>query len=101
MVIEQYPDTIVITRNGSSVMDDNGNWITTPNEVIELQCRFVPNLQARKVATADGTDYTYHYQIAFPLGTTNVRPHDNYARGNETGIIMRFEVGQLHSIAWV
>lgn len=100
MVI-QYPDTIVITREGSSSLDGNGNWITTPSETITLKCRFVPNRQSQSIALADGTNYTYHYQVAFPLGTTNVRPHDNYERGNEKGIIQRFEIGQLHSVAWI
>ena len=100
MVI-QYPDTIVITREGSSEMDENGNWITTEGETITLKCRFVPNLQARTIKTMDGQDFSYHYQIAFPKGTVNVRARDNYARGNETGVIVRFEIGQLHSVAWV
>lgn len=100
-MVVQYPDTIVITREGSSSQNENGDWITTNGETITLKCRFVPNLQARSVALADGTNYVYHYQVAFPKGTTNVRPHDNYARGNEKGIIQRFEVGQLHSVAWI
>lgn len=101
MVVEQYPDEIVITRAGGSVQDENGNWITTESEVITLRCRFVPNLQSRTVKTADGQDFTYHYQIAFPKGTVNVRARDIYERGSEQGVIVRFEVGQLHSIAWI
>lgn len=101
MVIKQYPDTIVITRAGESVQDENGNWITTDGEVITLKCRFVPNLQARTIKTMDGQEFTYHYQVAFPRGTTNVRPRDIYTRGNEQGVIVRFEVGQLHSVAWI
>lgn len=101
MVIEQYPDTIVITREGESVMDNDGNWITSPSETITLKCRFVPNLQASKISLPDGVEFVYHYQIAFPKGTTNIRPQDVYARGDEKGIIQRFEIGQLHSVAWV
>lgn len=100
-MVVQYPDTIVITREGSSVQDENGNWITTDGETITLKCRFVPNLQVRTVTLMDGTNYTYHYQVAFPKGTTNVKPQDIYKRGDEEGIIKRFEVGQLHSIAWI
>lgn len=100
-MVVQYPDTIVIVREGGSVQDENGNWVTTPSETITLKCRFVPNLQVRTVALMDGTNYTYHYQVAFPKGTTNVRPQDIYKRGDEEGVIKRFEVGQLHSIAWI
>lgn len=101
MVIEQYPDTIVITRAGGSVQDENGNWITTESEVITLRCRFVPNGSGKSVSLMDGTNYIYHYQVAFPKGTTNVRQQDIYKRGDEEGVIKRFEPGQLHSIAWI
>lgn len=101
MVIEQYPDTIVITRAGESVQDENGNWITTESETITLKCRFVPNSRGRVVKTQDGQDFVYNYQVAFPMGTTNVKPRDVYTRGNEQGVIVRFEVGQLHSVAWI
>lgn len=100
-MVVQYPDTIVIIREGGSVQDENGNWITTDGETITLKCRFVPNLQVRTVSLMDGTNYTYHYQVAFPKGTTNVKPQDIYKRGDEEGVIKRFEVGQLHSIAWI
>lgn len=100
-MVVQYPDTIVIVREGSSVLDENGNWITTDGETITLECRFVPNLQVRTVTLMDGTNYVYHYQVAFPKGTTNVKPQDIYKRGDEEGIIKRFEIGQLHSVAWI
>lgn len=100
-MVVQYPDTIVITREGSSVQDENGNWITTDGETITLKCRFVPNLQVRTVTLMDGTNYVYHYQVAFPKGTTNVKPQDVYKRADEEGIIKRFEIGQLHSVAWI
>lgn len=101
MVIEQYPDEIVITRAGESIQDENGNWITTESEVITLRCRFVPNGSGKSVSLMDGTNYIYHYQVAFPKGTTNVRQQDIYKRGDEEGVIKRFEPGQLHSIAWI
>lgn len=101
MVIVQYPDEIVITREGNSYRDDNGNWVTTPSEVITLMCRFVPNGAGKTIKLPDGTDYVFNYRIAFPYGTTNVRPQDIYQRGSEEGVIKRFEVGQLHSVAWV
>lgn len=100
-MVVQYPDTIVITREGGSVQDENGNWITTDGETLEFECRFVPNGSGKSVSLMDGTNYTYHYQVAFPKGTTNVKPQDIYKRGDEEGIIKRFEIGQLHSIAWI
>lgn len=100
MVI-QYPDTIVITREGGSTQDADGNWITTEGETIILKCRFVPNRQSQTVKTADGQDFIYHYQIAFPVGTTNIKVRDTFTRNDISGIILQFEVGQLHSVAWV
>lgn len=100
-MVVQYPDTIVIVREGSSVLDDNGNWVTTPGETITLKCRFVPNGSGKSVSLMDGTNYVFAYQVAFPKDTTNVKPQDIYKRGDEEGIIKRFEVGQLHSIAWI
>lgn len=102
MVI-QYPDTIVITREGSSVMDDNGDWITTDGETLEFACRFVPNGSGKSIRLADGTDYVYGYKIAFPFGTNDIRVRDNYERlGTDyNGVILQFEIGQLHSVAWV
>lgn len=99
----QYPDTIRITREGSSVMDDNGDWITNDGETLEFICRFVPNGSGKSIRLADGTDYVYGYKIAFPLGTTDIRVRDNYERvGTDyKGNILQFEIGQLHSVAWV
>lgn len=100
-MVVQYPDEIVITRAGGSVQDENGNWVTTPSEEITIPCRFVPNGAGKSVALADGTNYVFTYRIAFPVGTENVKEQDVYTRGSETGIIKRFEIGQLHSVAWV
>lgn len=102
MVIEQYPDTIIITRSiGGSIQDEDGNWTTTPDEVLEFKCRFVPNGAGKAVTLQDGTNYTYSYKVAFPLGTTDIRVHDKYTRKGIDGTIKQFEVGQLHSVAWV
>lgn len=100
----QYPDTIRITREGSSVQDPNtGDWITTDGETLEFACRFVPNGSGKSIRLSDGTDYVYGYKIAFPFGTTDVRVRDNYERvGTDyKGNILQFEIGQLHSVAWV
>lgn len=100
-MVVQYPDTIVITRNGGSTQDADGNWIETQGETITLKCRFVPNGSGKQIKVADGSNFTYGYRIAFPFGTTNVREMDTFKRGDEVGTIMRFEIGQLHSVAWV
>lgn len=102
-MVVQYPDTIVITREGSSVQDENGNWITTDGETITLECRFVPNGAGKSVSLMDGTNYVYHYQVAFPKGTDGILEQDEflYVETGEEGVIKRFKKGQLHSIAWI
>lgn len=103
-MVVQYPDKIRITREGGSVQDpDTGDWITTDGETLEFECRFVPNGAGKNIRLADGTDYVYGYKIAFPFGTTDIRVKDNYERvGTDyAGVILQFEIGQLHSVAWV
>lgn len=105
-MVVQYPDKIIITRKsgGDSYQDKNLNWVINDViEIIELDCRFVPNGSGKQIKLADGSDYTYGYRIAFPIGTTNIQVMDDYERVGTSykGIIQQFEIGQLHSVAWV
>lgn len=93
--ITQYPDLITLTRE-TTTQDDNGNMITSKVEITH-PCRFVPNSKGRIIATADGGNYTFSYQIAFPFGITDVKVGDVC----EKGTIMQFEIGQLHSVGWI
>lgn len=99
----QYIDTIVITRNGGSVQDNDGNWIETQSETLEFKCRFIPNGSGKSVSLIDGTNYIFAYRIAFPIGTNGILPQDKftYVQTGEEGVIKRFKKGQLHSVAWV
>lgn len=99
----QYPDTILIERFTQGYQDDEGNWIEGTATTKEYKCRFVPNSKGRIIATADGGNYAFNYQIALPFGTTDIKVGDTFKRAGTDleGIIMQFEVGQLHSLAWV
>lgn len=99
----QYPDTILIERFIQGYQDANGNWIEGTATTKEYKCRFVPNSKGRIIATADGGNYAFNYQIALPLGTTDIKVGDSFKRiGTDLeGTIMQFEIGQLHSVAWV
>lgn len=99
----QYPDTILIERFTQGYQDNEGNWIEGVSITQEHKCRFVPNSKGRIIATADGGNYAFNYQIALPLSTTDIKVGDTFKRAGTDleGIIMQFEVGQLHSLAWV
>lgn len=99
----QYPDTILIERFTQGYQDNEGNWIEGVKETKEYKCRFVPNSKGRIIATADGGNYAFNYQIALPLGANDIKVGDTFKRiGTDLeGTIMQFEAGQLHSLAWV
>lgn len=93
--ITQYPDTITLKRV-TLEQDDNGNMQEETKEITH-KCRFVPNSKGHVISTADGGNYVFSYRVAFPFGVTDVQVGDIC----EKGIITQFEVGQLHSVAWI
>lgn len=99
--VKQYPDTLYITRVTDGYQDAEGNWIDGFKEYLEFPCRFFPNTKGNIISTENGGNYYFRYQIALPKGTENIKVGDTYKRGDKEGVIAQFEIGQLHSLAWV
>lgn len=96
----QYPDVLKLIALSGGGQDEDGNWTEPTETEINLQCRFVPNGQGIK-ALFDGIEYIVKYKIAFPLGTQPLKIGDKIYRGESEFIVLNFEQGQLHSVAWV
>lgn len=99
-MVEQYPDEIKIVNIIGGGQDENGDFIPPTQTTEYLKCRFVPSGQSIK-ALFDGKEYVVSYKIAFPLGSKPLIIGQKVFRGDWELTVLNYEVGQLHSVAWV
>jgi hypothetical protein len=111
MIIQQYPHYLfAVLAGGESVQDGDGNWSysETTNELISI-CREETNGRGSEIQVAGGTFHCFTSLIQLPKGTPKMEAGtsvfvSNNADGSGvrvTGLILKFDAGQIHSRLWV
>jgi len=107
-MVEQYPHIVRvhIPANGGYNPDTGEYEPTGPEQTIEVSARVIPAGSGKRVRKVDGTEVTYNYDIAFPIGTD--LPESVALKKIECNEVfpgqldlIRFHKGQLHSRGWI
>ena len=104
-MVEQYPDSIIVTVSTPAVQDESSGNFTPGSEVTYTwECRAEVNGSERKVADSEGTLLDYAFDIYLPLMETVVPFGSPYqlTRGGAhySGTIKGASNGQLNSRLW-
>jgi hypothetical protein len=111
MKIVQYPHYLfAVNAGGDSVQDENGNWSDAETTNIFIStCREETDGRGSEIQVAGGTFHRFTSLIQLPKGTQKVKVGStifvaNNADGTDIriqGIVLKYDVGQLHSRLWV
>ena len=111
MKLVQYPHYLfAVNAGGDSVQDENGNWsdAETTNIVIST-CREETDGRGSEIQVAGGTFHRFTSLMQLPKGAQKVEVGStvfvaNKADGTDIrirGVVLKYDVGQLHSRLWV
>lgn len=117
MRVQQYPHYLfAVNAGGDSVQDENGNWsdAETTNVLIST-CREETDGRGSEIQVAGGTFHRFSSLVQLPkgaVGAENVPPVQvgstvfvaNNADGTDIriqGVVLKYDVGQLHNRLWV
>jgi hypothetical protein len=111
MKIVQYPHYLfAVNAGGDSVQDENGNWSDAPaTNVFISKCREETDGRGSEIQIAGGTFHRFTSLIQLPKWATKVEVGtsvfvSNDSEGNDIrvqGIVLKYDVGQLHNRLWV
>jgi hypothetical protein len=109
--IIQYPHYLFALLAGSeSVQDDNGNWIDSEAILVFVStCREETDGRGSEIQVADGTFHRFTSLVQLPQGAPRVEVGTSVLVANRpdgssiriTGVILKFDAGQIHSRLWV
>lgn len=105
-MVEQYPDTIVITVAGTGTQDANGVWTAASATTYTLKCRLETNSAGRKILGDDGVLRDYYFIAYLPKMTTKIPTESVYSLVKADGSVYSGNVkngsnGQLNSRLWL
>ena len=109
-MVKQYSHYLFAVMAEPSVQQENGRWSDEVQKVTFLSmCREETDGRGAEVQTADGTYRKYSSLIQIPKGDlvvkegTSVFVSDSRDGSNIriSGIVLKFDKGQLHSRLWV
>jgi len=113
-MVRQYPHYLFVVGSGAeSVQDENGNWVTpsdSPSEGPEgVPCREETDGRGSEIQVAGGTFHRFTSLVLLPKGAQKVEAGTtvfvaNDADGKDVriqGVVLKYDVGQLHNRLWV
>lgn len=111
-MVKQYPHFLfVLTPGGTSVQDDEGNWITSQATwKMHSVCREETNGKGQQIIGTDGKAIVYSSTVYLPKsagsiaeGTEIFVSSENSENGPKRvkGTCLKFDVGQLSSRLWL
>jgi len=115
MKIVQYPHYLfAVNAGGDSVQDENGNWSDAETTTIFLSaCREETDGRGSEIQVAGGTFHRFTSLIQLPKGkgvcNTPVQVGSTIFVANDAdgtdiriqGVVLKYDVGQIHSRLWV
>ena len=110
MKIVQYPHYLFAVNAGDSVQDENGNWSDAETTNIFIStCREETDGRGSEIQVAGGTFHRFTSLIQLPKGAKKVEVGStvfvaNQADGTDIriqGVVLKYDVGQLHSRLWI
>lgn len=109
-MVKQYPHYLFATQAGESIQDENGNWVNTDTTSgLVSMCREETDGRGSEIQVADGTYHKFSALIQLPKGAPRLDVGDNLFVANDIdgtdvrikGVVLKYDVGQLHSRLWV
>ena len=110
MKLVQYPHYLFAVNSGDSTQDGNGNWSDseTTNIFISI-CREETDGRGSEIQVAGGTFHRFTSLIQLPKGAQKVEVGSTVFVANKAdgtniriqGVVLKYDVGQLHSRLWV
>jgi len=107
-MVNQYPDSIVLTISPVVTQNSDGTWTaaTGTSVVHTFDCRAEVNGTGRQVAGKDGSLVDYAFEVYLPVMTTVIPPDTECVlttlnNGTLTEKVKRASNGQLNSRLWL
>jgi hypothetical protein len=105
-MIEQYPDSIVITVSASASQNASGIWVSGATSAFTFDCRAEVNSAGRKIPGNDGSLIDYNFNVYLPKMTTIIPVDSDYVldsliSGIVAGKVKGASNGQLNSRLWL
>jgi hypothetical protein len=106
-MVEQYPDSIIITVKIPAVQNEStGLWTEGSSTPYTFQCRAEVNGTGKQIPGNDGSLMDYAFQVYLPLMSTVIPTGSDYvltafSNGTISGKVKRASNGQLNSRLWL
>jgi len=109
--MKQYPHYLfAVNAGGDSVQDGNGNWSDSePQNIFISACREETDGRGSEIQVAGGTFHRFSSMIQLPKGAPKVEVGSTVFVSNNAddtdiriqGVVLKYDVGQLHNRLWV